>query len=177
MNARLGPILLAVVLVALAFVIFRGRSGEGLFGRRSQGGAERGAPEETVFAMVRAARDGDTAAYLDCFWGPLRSRLEQTGCEMGQRRFADYLTRTAAAITGVVYHAEPEPVGADVKVHMEMVYRDKNELQDFVLTRRRGRWRILEMTGPQRIETIIPYGSEAYPLLPPARGEEEEQSQ
>jgi len=169
MSSRLAPILLAAVLVVLAFVIFGGKRGE-------QRAAQRPAAQDTVVAMVQAAQNGDTDAYLDCFWGPLRTRLEQTSREMGRREFARHLERTASAIKGVVAHGEPEPKGADLKVQAEMVYEDKNEAQGFILTRRRGRWRISAMENPQRIETIIPYGSEAYRLMPPADSEEQEPS-
>lgn len=168
MKSRLAPILFAAVLVALAFAIFRGKGREGLLGDGYPGADKRPEPGETVFAMVQAAQQGDIGRYLDCFWGSLRTRLEQTDKEMGRRAFGEHLARTAGEITGVTVHGDPEPVGSDVKVQAEMVYRDKNETQEFVLTQRRGRWLISGMTNPQRIKTIIPYGSEAYPLLPPA---------
>ena len=173
MTSRLPPILFAAALVALAFVIFRGRAGEGLLGRRAQESKEQSQPPDTVVAMVTAAQKGDTAAYIDCFWGPLRTRLEQTGRELGKRGFAKYLQESAGVIKGVAVDLNLEPVGEDVKVQAEMQFADKKEAQEFLLTRRRGRWRISEMSVPRRVKTVIPYGSEAYPLLPPVRGEEE----
>ncbi|MFQ5808572.1 MAG: hypothetical protein ACE5JM_03045 [Armatimonadota bacterium] len=177
MKPKLAPILFAAVLVVLAFAIFRGKGREGLLGRGSEGTDKRPEPGDTVFAMVQAAQQGDTRTYLDCFWGPLRTRLEQTDTEMGRRAFGEHLARTAGEITGVTVHDPLEPVGSDVKLRAEMVYRDKNEVQEFILTQRRGRWRISEMTNPQRIKTIIPYGSEAYPLLPPTAEDAEESTE
>ncbi len=174
MKSRLAPIILTGVLIALAFLLFRGKEGGRLAGRSSGSGNERNerpTPEDTVFEMVQAAQKGDTATYLDCFWGPLRTRLEQTRTEMGRQAFAEYLAEGAGAIKGVATIGEPEPVGADMRVQAEMVYEDKNEMQKFDLTERRGKWRISGMENPSRIKTIIPYGSEAYPLTPPARSE------
>ena len=174
MKPRLAPILFAAVLVALVFVIFREKSGEGggWWGRATE--RKQLGPDETVFAMVQAAQKGDTEQYIDFFWGPLRTRLEQTRDEMGRRRFAQYLKRTAGELTGVVTIGQPEPVGADLKVQAEMVYRDKNEVQELVLTRRRGQWRISAMQSARRIKTIIPYGTEAFPLTPPPGSETQE---
>ena len=177
MKSRLGPILFAAALAALAFFIFRGRGAEGLLGGRASSGPQRGDPDETVFAMVQAAQNGDTKAYLECFWGPLRTRLEQTERELGTRGFGKYLQESAGVIVGVAILGEPEPVGEDMKVQAEMQFEDKKEAQQFILTRRRGRWRISGMEGPQRLRTVIPYGAEAYPLLPPIRGEGEEPTQ
>lgn len=174
MRSRYAPILFAAGLIVVAFIIFRGRGREGLLGGGLRGTGQRAGPEETLFAMVRAAQEGESDAYLDCFWGPLRTRLEQTGREMGRQGFARYLEGAAGAIKGVAVIGQPEPVGNDLKVQAEMVYEDKNEVQEFILTRRRGRWRISGMQHPRRIKTVIPYGTEAYPLVPPAGSEERE---
>lgn len=174
MKSRLAPIIFAAVLVVLAFALFRGKEGAGLVGGWRRNTDQRAGPEETLFAMVQAAQRGDTEAYFDCFWGPLRTRLEQTGRDMGRGGFAKYLSGAAEAIKGVAVIGQPEPLGADLKVQAEMVYEDKSELQEFILTRRRGRWRISGMDNPRRIKTVIPYGTEAYPLMPPAGSEDEE---
>jgi hypothetical protein len=172
MKARLAPIVFAAALVVLAYVLFRGKHEDGReAGWRAATEDKRGAPEDTVFSMVGAAQNGDADVYLDCFWGSVRTRLEQTRKEMGGREFAAYLVRAGREVKGVAVIGQPEPMGAELKLKVEMVYTDKNEVQNFVLTRRRRRWRISSMGDPRRIPTIIPYGTEAFPLTPPAGSE------
>ncbi|HIE52353.1 MAG TPA: hypothetical protein EYP85_11390 [Armatimonadetes bacterium] len=121
-------------------------------------------PEQIIWDMLDAARAGDVRAYLNCFSGELKTRLRQTVEEQGPRAFSQYLRRSQRGVMGVALSDVRRTSGDTVRVRVEYVYRDKNEVQMHRLRRERGRWKIVEVGSTQRIKTLIPYGTEAYPL-------------
>lgn len=124
--------------------------------------------EQILWTMVDAARAGDVSAYLDCFTGGLRARLQKTVEEVGQAKFADYLKRTSREPKGfVVRVSEIETVSAnEIKVPLEYVYADRNEVQIHRVTQVGRDWKISGVEQSQRIRTLIPYGAEVFPLNP-----------
>jgi len=50
-----------------------------------------GGPEETIWRMSDAAREGNGRAYLECFSGTLQQNLQRSAAEMGEARFSEYL--------------------------------------------------------------------------------------
>ena len=58
-------------------------------------------PQDAVYAMLDAARDGNVRAYLSHFTGPMTALLDQSLAENGETKFAEYLKRTNAPIKGV----------------------------------------------------------------------------
>jgi hypothetical protein len=117
------------------------------------------APEDAIYAMLDAARLGDSSAYLACYTGHIQASLQQSAREAGAAGFLKYLRDSDAAIQGVAINA-PEPIDAGrVKARVEYVYRDKNEVQFVYLTRDGSRWRIYQVDSAEKIKTLVPYGS------------------
>lgn len=116
-------------------------------------------PQDAVYSMLDAAREGDVGAYLDSYSGRLRAELEQGVREQGKRQFGEYLRTANAAIKGIAIN-EPEPMPEGrVKARVEYVYQDRNEVQWMYLEQVDGRWRIGRVEAAQRIPTVVPYGT------------------
>jgi len=149
------------IATALGLIAFIGLVGVGV-ARRG-----RATPEVVVQQSLAAARTGSVRDYLTCFGGALRDQMEATRRELGEERFAQSLQRRATQTVGVATSRVPsEPAGStDVVLRVEQVFRDRNEVQDFVLARRWGRWRIVALGVSNTKQMPIPYGT---PVLPPA---------
>jgi hypothetical protein len=152
-RQRTAQVLSIVVLIAaLTFVIAR---------RRERAGAPASGPgpQDAVYAMLDAARTGDVRAYLDSTTGALRRSLEQAAAESGQVEFARYLRESNAPIKGVAI-TEPEVLSErEVKMRIEYVYADRNEVQYALAEKQGSVWRISRLDAAERIRSIVPYGT------------------
>lgn len=92
------PAIFTVLLIAGAFFWLTQRDNLSNSGSSLKSGAS---PEAVIWRMSDAACDGDTRAYLDCFSGSLRRRLEKTASEMGEAEFSRYLNRLNDEVTGI----------------------------------------------------------------------------
>ncbi len=145
---------IAVIALIVAIVAIR-QSGW----RPSPGGNREQTPQDAIYAMLDAAREGDVEAYISHYAGQIRATLEQAIEEQGEDGFARYLRESNAPIKGIAI-TEPEKIAPDeVKARVEYVYQDRNEVQYMYLTRTGGRWVITRVDAVQRIKTVIPYGT------------------
>lgn len=120
-------------------------------------------PQDAIYAMLDAAREGDVAKYLDSFGGVLADALRRAASERGEAAFAQYLRESNTPVKGIAVE-EPQPAaGGEVRVRVELVYADRNEAQFYYLTKPSGgeRWRILRLDTSERVKTLVPYGSPA----------------
>jgi hypothetical protein len=109
--------------------------------------------------MLDAAGRGDAGAYIECYSGAMRRRLEQSRDEMSAGGFARYLIENNKQIKGFAV-AEPKTLsGGDVEVRVEFVYQDRNEAQQFLLAKSGGEWTITGGHTAERVETLVPYGT------------------
>lgn len=116
-------------------------------------------PQDTVYAMLAAARSGDVKSYLSNYTGGMEAALRQSLAESGQAAFASYLARSNAEVKGVAV-AEPQPVSeSEVKVRVEYVYQDRNEAQIMYLEKGQGGWKISRTDADERVKTLVPYGT------------------
>ena len=116
-------------------------------------------PQETVYRMMDAARDGDVRAYLACYTGPMESSLRQIVKEKGEASLADYIRRFNSSVRGVAMQ-EPQPVAAnELRVRVEFVYSDRNEAQIYYLQQAGGGWRIARQENSEGIKALVPYGT------------------
>jgi hypothetical protein len=116
-------------------------------------------PQSVVWRMVDASKARDVPAYLECFAGDLRTRLEATVSQLGDDGFADYLARRVEELKGVaLYDVERQPDGR-ASVTVEYVFADEKELQRLHLEEIRGRWVIAAAEASRREKSLIPYGT------------------
>jgi hypothetical protein len=116
-------------------------------------------PRDTIYQMLDAARAGDTGAYLRCFSGQMAETLRQSLAEMGERGFVQYLANTNKEIKGVALSEPVALTDREVRVRVEYVYQDRNEVQQMYLEKLDDGWRIARMDGAERIKTLVPYGT------------------
>ncbi len=116
-------------------------------------------PQDTIYRMMDAARDGNASAYLACFTGSMENSLRQIAKEKGSSALSDYIRNFNAAVKGVAIQ-EPQP-GADneLRVRVEFVYADRNEAQIYYLRQASGSWRIEHQENSQGVPAAVPYGT------------------
>ena len=114
-------------------------------------------PQDTIYGMLDAARDGDVSKYLQSYTGEMAKSLERAAAESPD--FAKYLRDSSFALKGIaVMEPLPQPSG-EIQVRVEYVYQDRNETQYFYLTKTWGGWKISRMESAERVKTLIPYGT------------------
>ena len=116
-------------------------------------------PQDTIYAMLGAARTGDTRAYLASFSGPMQATLRQTLAESSEPGFAKYLRDSHAAIKGVAVSDPEKTTQSEAKVRVEYIYQDRNESQLMYLEKGPRGWKISRADSDERVKTLIPYGT------------------
>lgn len=117
------------------------------------------APQDAIYAMLDAARQGDVNAYLGCYTGAMRTALEASLRESGAENLARYLRDSNASIKGVAVSQPEGPGGAGFRVRVEYVYQDRNEIQNVYLEKVGPVWKIARVDGAERVKTLVPYGT------------------
>jgi len=116
-------------------------------------------PQDTIYAMLSAARSGDVKSYLANYAGGMEAALRQSIAESGEAAFTTYLIQSSAQIMGVAV-AEPQQISESaVKVRVETIYQDRNETQIMYLEKKPDGWKIWRTDADERIRTLIPYGT------------------
>jgi len=144
---------LAILAVALAVVVVR-KSGWRGGSAKAQAG-----PQDAIYAMLDAAREGNVQKYLAAYTGQMEAALRQALAEKTEAGFAKYLKEFNAPIKGIAI-TEPQPLSdREVKVRVEFVYQDRNEVQLMYLEKVAGAWKIARLDTTERVKTLIPYGT------------------
>jgi hypothetical protein len=117
-------------------------------------------PQDAIYAMLDAARDGDVKKYLAAYTGSMETALRQSIAESSDTAFRKYLQDSNSALKGVAVMA-PEAVAGDreVKVRVEYVYQDRNEAQTMNLEKTASGWKIARVDSAERVKTLVPYGT------------------
>ncbi len=114
-------------------------------------------PQDAIYAMLDASRDGNVQKYLAGYTGEMGRSLERARAE--SQDFAKYLRDSNAALKGIAV-MEPQPQSdGEVKVRVEYVYPDRNEAQYFYMVKTAGVWKISRVETAERVKTVIPYGT------------------
>ena len=132
--------------------------GGGFFGIGPKADLE---PRDVIYSMLDAARDGNVEEYLACYTSQLGRTLTQSSEEMGWDRFSQFLRDRNKDIKGIAMNA-PVESGEETEVHVEYVYVDRNEVQDFYLVKKDDSWKISRVSDIRRVETPVPYGTPVY---------------
>jgi hypothetical protein len=115
------------------------------------------APQDVIYAMLDAAREGDVGKYIASYTGQMETSLRQAIAESPD--FSKYLKDSNAAIKGVAI-AEPQQVSdREVKARVEYVFQDRNEVQFMFLEKTPRGWRIARVDSAERVKTLVPYGT------------------
>ena len=124
-----------------------------------RGPSREATPQDAIYAMLDAAREGDVDTYLSAYAGQMQASLKQAITESTEEGFAKYLRDSNAPIKGIAI-TEPEKLtDREVKVRVEYVFQDRNEVQHMYLERTGGDWLITRVDSARRIKTLVPYGT------------------
>ena len=114
-------------------------------------------PEDAIYGMLDAAREGDVGKYLASYTGQMETSLKSAVAE--SQDFSKYLKDSNAAIKGVAI-AEPQPTSeGEMKARVEYVFQDRNEVQFMFLEKTAKGWKITRVDSSERIKTLVPYGT------------------
>ena len=116
-------------------------------------------PQDAIYAMLDAARVGDTKTYLAAYTGQMSMSLQQAVAESTVDKFATYLKNSNAEIKGVAINEPQTLTDREVKVRVEYVYQDRNEAQTMFLEKAPGGWKIARVESAERVKTLVPYGT------------------
>ena len=117
------------------------------------------APQDTVYRMMDAARDGDVRAYLGCYTGQMESTLRQIVAEKGEAALTSYIRNFNASVKGVAIQEPQSTADREVRLRVEFVYRDRNEAQTYYLEQGGGNWKIARQENAEGVKTLVPYGT------------------
>ena len=116
-------------------------------------------PESAIWRMVDASRAADPEKYLACYSGEMERQLRQNYREMGAERFQEYLAGTHRQIKGIAVSPPRMSSAGEGRIAVEYVYQDRNEVQQVVVRREGGQWKIVQVESAERIKTLVPYGT------------------
>ena len=148
-------ITLGFIALVIAVVVLRQAGWSPSAGDRRQAQS----PQDTIYAMLDAAREGDVEAYIGHYEGQIRASLERAIEEQGAGGFAEYLRQSNAPIKGIAITAPEKLSPNSVKARVEYVFADRNEVQFMFLENTGGEWAITRVDAAQRIKTLVPYGT------------------
>lgn len=159
-KARLITLLI-LALALLAVVVKRSgipvRDLSRLTGSR-QSKAE-ASPQDAIYAMLDAAREGDVEEYVAAYTGRMEASVRQAIAEKTEPEFARYLRESNAPIKGIAIMEPEQLTDREVRVRVEYVYQDRNEAQLMYLEKVVGAWKIHRVDTAERVKTLIPYGT------------------
>lgn len=116
-------------------------------------------PQDAIYATLDAARDGDIKKYLAGYTGQMLTSLQRALTESTPEAFAKYLKDANASVKGIAITEPQQLTDREVKVRVEFVYQDRNEVQFMYLEKSGRQWKIARVDGAERIKTLVPYGT------------------
>jgi hypothetical protein len=116
-------------------------------------------PQDVIYAVLDAAREGDVKKYLAGYTGQMLASLRQSIAEKTESDFARYLKDTNASIKGIAITEPQTLTDREVKVRVEYVYQDRNEVQYMYLEKSGSEWKITRVDSTERVKTLVPYGT------------------
>jgi hypothetical protein len=116
-------------------------------------------PQDTLYRMMDAARDGDVRAYLGCYTAQMESTLRQVVAEKGEPALADYIRNFNKSVKGVAIQEPQSTAEREVRLRVEFVYRDRNEAQNYFLQQVGSSWKIARQENTEGLKTLVPYGT------------------
>ncbi len=149
----------AFVAAMLLLVVGRSRGWTFSFKNVLQAKSPTQTPEDAIYRMLDASRAGNASAYTACYTGHMLEQLRQAAAEQGDGAFSQYLKTSNAAIQGIALSPPEAIANGEVKLRVEYVYKDRNEVQYVYLRNPGSGWLIEKVDGAERIKTLVPFGS------------------
>lgn len=116
-------------------------------------------PQDVIYAALDAAREGKVNEYLNAHTGQMEQSLRKAVAESTEAGFSQYLKESNAPIKGIALQEPQALTDREVKVKVEYVFQDRNEVQWMYLEKSGNSWRIARVDTAERIQTLVPYGT------------------
>ncbi len=116
-------------------------------------------PDEVIWSLVRACREGNVEGYLNCFGSPIRERLERLAKEQGNERFRNYLRQLVEPVKGIAVFEPQRNERGDWQIVAEFIFTDRTERQTFIVRKIEGRWKIVGIETAKQVPVLVPYGT------------------
>lgn len=154
-QRRAQAVTVAVLAGALGFALYR----QGVFAGLAVQARQNSTPQDAIYAMLDAAREGNVAAYLAAHTGQMEVALRKSVADSGDAAFAKYLRDSNLPVKGVALQEPRTLTDREVIVRVEFVYQDRNESQTVFLERVGAAWKIARVDAAERVKTLVPYGT------------------
>jgi hypothetical protein len=153
---------LTIALLAAALWLGRGRTPSTSFTSAAD------TPEACIDRMFAAAAGGDVAAYLHCFAGPERDRLERELAGQPREVFERSLREAVAPLKGrAVFRNDPADQAAEQASYtIDRIYENRTERQTFQLVCQSGVWRISSVQAADAFQPEKAYGTPVFEETP-----------
>jgi hypothetical protein len=116
-------------------------------------------PQDPIYQRLDAVRDGSVTNYIDAHTGSMKASLLRAAAEVGEARLLQSLRDQNASLKGIAI-LQPDPLSdREVKVRVEYIFADRNEIQSYYLEKAGNTWKIARVDGAQRIQTLVAYGT------------------
>lgn len=158
-KQRLAQILTLLILAAVLGVTLAQRNGWNWRGMLSRSQPTEATPEDAIYNMLDAARNGDVKKYLAAYNPTMQTALRQSIADSSDTGFRRYLQDTNATLKGVAVMPPEKTSDTEVKVRVEYVYQERNEAQTMYMEKSGSTWKIARVENAQRVKTLIPYGT------------------
>jgi len=120
-------------------------------------------PEDAVNAFFDAATRGDDEAYLALVDGELRESLRNTRSQVGAEAFRRDLRKSVSGIKGLAVARSDAAPSGQVALDVEIVFADRKERQQVLVSHQAGRGWIITAIGPaEATKPAIPYGTPVF---------------
>jgi hypothetical protein len=116
-------------------------------------------PQDVIYGALDAAREGKVNDYLNAHTGQMEQSLRKAVAESTEAGFSRFLKETNAPIKGIALQEPQTLTDREVKVKVEYVFQDRNEVQWMYLEKSGSSWRIARVDSAERIQTLVPYGT------------------
>lgn len=159
-KQRKAQIITSVILAVVMIAIAGRRVGWKLpMARTLQAVPPEATPQDAIYTMLDAARDGNVKKFIASYSGQMAQSLNQTVRETTESGFATYLKQSNAAVKGIAITEPQVLTDREVKARVEYVYQDRNEVQYMYLEKINGVWKITRVDSTERVKTLVPYGT------------------
>lgn len=116
-------------------------------------------PQDAIYAMLDAAREGNVNLYLNAHTGQMADVLRKAIADQGQTAFAQSLRTANAPVKAIAVQQPTVLMERESKVKVEYVFADRNETQWMYLERENKEWKIARVDAAERSQTLVPYGT------------------
>ncbi len=156
MKQLLAVIFTGAILIA---AVWLGRGPSAPAAATATGAPEDDGPAACLERMFAAAEQADIPAFLACFTGEEREKLDREVAAQSADTYGRSLQAALQALKARAVHA-PQAIGDQmVDMRVERIYTGRIEQQVYRLREQRGAWYIESVRAYQTYQPVVPFGT------------------